>query len=991
MTDHTARTSMHRIQARGDPDDGAAGQERDVVNDPPQLRKSAYHVLTTKTLTRHQQRKNPMKTRSMTSILALCIAIVLSVSSADAALVTTNLIQHLDSDTNVNATGSNINFWDPVSGVGDTVTTNSNSPQLITNALNGRDIVSLTSDRLAGSDPNLFDLGTGSFTWFLVARPASQGGPGAHRFFGTLEGGGSYRGIMGTVTGDERIVSEVRTAGGGTPAGAADPLSTINQWHIWTATRTGATNSLYRDGLLVATVGTAAGDIQSGPLTIGAERTGGAEYVDGDMAALLVYNTQLNPQQINDTGYFLAERFGLETAFTAPPVPEPSTFALGILAIAGLAACRWRKIAGHRRIAACCLVAALMIASGTPGHATNLRGYYALDNNYLDSSASGANGTPNGTLGFSTTAFRGTHSLDKTLGNAGSGNYVSAPIDINKGPAPGTTFSFGAWIRPSAVAFDGFLSHDNGSWDRGMMTNGGAWRLASGGPTDGGTAATGAWQFVTGTFDGTTAAMYYGNDVAATQTTGSHSRLDTEGAGHTDFRIGQYGGAGYTGLIDEVFVFQDPLDTFFVNSIRNMSLSSLQYNPAEMDQLFDLFQAGSGTASIGGTTWEHTTGLSTTNPGEVFDLGGGQLAVVLDASGNGLQIQQTVPEPSTFALGILTIAGLAACRGRKIACNRRIATCCLVAALALFTLPNTSNAAIFVYEGFNYGGSDLGSLSGLGGGGSVGFGANTWALGLGATDTSGYKAAGLTFSNLDVVGGVGTMSSPAFTVAGRRTFSRQLGITQTGTVWGSFLFRTTDVGQPGAAVIVDNTAGPFDQGGHFHASTTRDATAIGKILMNDNASNVNNSGTNISPNTTYLHLFKMTNLGAASTTHTMDNWILTEAQFDNFKGGGLTEAELNAATLGTGATQVQQRATLNSGTFVATMTTTDFLALNAVGSTTAPFEFDEIRFSNVDLNEVVPLASSGGGAVPEPSTFALGILAIAGLAACRWRRTGRRV
>jgi len=302
----------------------------------------------------------------------------------------------------------------------------------------------------------------------------------------------------------------------------------------------------------------------------------------------------------------------------------------------------------------------------------------------------------------------------------------------------------------------------------------------------------------------------------------------------------------------------------------------------------------------------------------------------------------------------------------------------LVAALAVvgvvMFVAQVSHAAVFVYEGFDYGGSNLGSLVSQGGGSSVGFGSNTWAMGLGA-DTSGYLASGLTFSNLVVTGGTGTLSSPAFTVAGRRTVSRRLGITQTGDVYGGFLLRSSDNGgQPGAALIVDNTAGPMDQHGHFAAHTTRDGVAVGKALVNDNAgTDVNLTGTAISANTTYLHLFKINALGSSG-SHTFENWILTEAQFDNFKTGGLTEAELNAASTGTAASQVLQKGFVTES-FTPTMTTTDYVAFNAVGATSAPFQFDEIRFSNVSLNEVVP--------IPEPATLAL---VAAGLGGLRRRR-----
>ncbi|MCA9248584.1 MAG: LamG domain-containing protein [Planctomycetales bacterium] len=275
-------------------------------------------------------------TRSALATFALLLAVA---SPAPAALVTTNLIQHLDADTNVAATGSNVTSWAPVGGTGDTVTTNSGSPQLNTAALNGRNTITLADDRMIGTDNALFDLGAGDFTWYLVARPADNGA-GNNRFFGTLENAGSFRGLMGSVTAGEVLTADVRVGAG--TVSATDASASLSEWHVWTAIRSGATLDLYRDGLLVGSNAGAGGTLASDALTIGAERTGGAEFVDGDIAALLVYDTQLTPAQFNDTGFFLADRFGIASSFTAP-VPEPSTALLLGIGLVGLAVRRRRS------------------------------------------------------------------------------------------------------------------------------------------------------------------------------------------------------------------------------------------------------------------------------------------------------------------------------------------------------------------------------------------------------------------------------------------------------------------------------------------------------------------------------------------------------------------------------------------------------------------------------------------------------------------------
>jgi hypothetical protein len=94
--------------------------------------------------------------------------------------------------------------------------------------------------------------------------------------------------------------------------------------------------------------------------------------------------------------------------------------------------------------------------------------------------------------------------------------------------------------------------------------------------------------------------------------------------------------------------------------------------------------------------------------------------------------------------------------------------------------------------------------------------------------------------------------------------------------------------------------------------------------------------------------------------------MLSAEQYDNFKLGGLDETELNAAAMGSLATNVMERATFTTtggglpspGTF----DNTDFLRLFNFGGAEIISQFDEIKFSNSSLNEAVI-------GVPEPSAL----------------------
>jgi hypothetical protein len=99
-------------------------------------------------------------------------------------------------------------------------------------------------------------------------------------------------------------------------------------------------------------------------------------------------------------------------------------------------------------------------------------------------------------------------------------------------------------------------------------------------------------------------------------------------------------------------VWSGALTAYEANAIRNVRLEpGLDYSPADAEQLFILFSAGSGTATVGDDTWEIASGLSG-SPGSVTDLGSGRYAVLLDGQGGGVQIVEptsdVIPEPATM-------------------------------------------------------------------------------------------------------------------------------------------------------------------------------------------------------------------------------------------------------------------------------------------------------------------------------------------------------
>ena len=293
----------------------------------------------------------------------------------------------------------------------------------------------------------------------------------------------------------------------------------------------------------------------------------------------------------------------------------------------------------------------------------------------------------------------------------------------------------------------------------------------------------------------------------------------------------------------------------------------------------------------------------------------------------------------------------------KSSCSRSVKAPRFLVALAVLALAvsTTARAGVIVYEGFNYAGqSDNAALSGTAFNGGTGLGGN-W------TGPGKYNTSGLTFSDLAVAGGCARFSG----VSGANAYIayRPLNVNKTGTIWGSCLFNSVsavDGSTRLADLIVTKSASGTDYDGNtnFGVAPKRYAGLEGDIRLGGNTnppSTLSNSGgTAVTQGATYLVLFKVDNViasGGAASSQTITSWILSAAQYDNFKSGGLTDAELNAASQGSGAANVMQKTTLTA-TQKASFSVNDFLGLEAYND--IDYKIDEIRFSDASLAEVTP-------------------------------------
>lgn len=190
-------------------------------------------------------------------------------------------------------------------------------------------------------------------------------------------------------------------------------------------------------------------------------------------------------------------------------------------------------------------------------------------------------------------------------------------------------------------------------------------------------------------------------------------------------------------------------------------------------------------------------------------------------------------------------------------------------------------------------------------------------------------------------------------------------------------------------VLVNTSPGGHDNNAEFVIAGEECLSANGGLRGKNNPIFPSyNTGTGISDNTTYLVLWKATNLGGSTGTVDLKNWILSADQFDTFKAGGLTETELDAALAGTGASDVYQRGVLTytPGGAYHRLTSADVLMMQLGYGLDGLF--DELRISNSSsggagggLDEVTPLL------IPEPGRV---MLAGLGLILVSLRRNRRR-
>ncbi len=276
--------------------------------------------------------------------LFLVSAFSLVTSSGFAAVpVTSGLALHLEADVGLTLDGSNrVQSWtDQAALNGDNSAAQvvaGERPTLVTGVFANPLLPAL---RFNGAGDNLDLLGSvltsQQFTVFAVA--SDLGGGGTREIFSNWTGDNAFTSVFFGITSSSPTTFRFTDEVGGATDGFvgrgvfADPTTP----QVLAAV-SGATHAaIYQGGAIAYSAGSALSTRNlSGPYVLGVQGEFTAEYWNGDIGAILVYDRELNPTEIADTMAYLGAKYS--------PIPEPAAFAaLAGLGALGLAATQRRR------------------------------------------------------------------------------------------------------------------------------------------------------------------------------------------------------------------------------------------------------------------------------------------------------------------------------------------------------------------------------------------------------------------------------------------------------------------------------------------------------------------------------------------------------------------------------------------------------------------------------------------------------------------------
>ncbi|MBC2602849.1 hypothetical protein [Puniceicoccus vermicola] len=300
--------------------------------------------------------------------------------------------------------------------------------------------------------------------------------------------------------------------------------------------------------------------------------------------------------------------------------------------------------------------------------------------------------------------------------------------------------------------------------------------------------------------------------------------------------------------------------------------------------------------------------------------------------------------------------------------------------------PAFANANLFVYEGFNYGGSSM-DINGVSvGGGALGlsgaYSTSTGTSGNGNVQASTYNPTGLEFSNIQTTGGSLYQNvSPTILQDKEYVYSHaSFDTVATGTVYQSMLARVDSNNLANATLGKD----PSNSGiSDLRAQDTSDIIGNGNGYMSAQTKRPNQGGVkvgayysangsisgsgSINLSEVYLFVSRYTNVGGAGGGEA-NMWVFNETSYDSWQANGGLESDMNTYALISTSNSSTDTITLSDSQSMRIATaefSVDFNsgADNYDNTGEISTSYDEIRFGS-SLGDVI-------STIPEPSQYSL--------------------
>ena len=307
-------------------------------------------------------------------------------------------------------------------------------------------------------------------------------------------------------------------------------------------------------------------------------------------------------------------------------------------------------------------MAAVGLAAGTAP--ANLVAHYPLDTIAGGTTPDSTGGTA-GTLNGTGITQAGTGVIGDSFDfSGGTAQYVGIPNH----PWGTTAFTTSVWFNPDSLGNQGPVA----DWTNGgaspqtflVRTSGSTLQtyVRSGGTQVGGnvsfpseTLTTSDFNHVVLTYDGQRARTYLNGELSTT--VHNFGSAKTIGNGSTA-DIAAIGGRGSSeqdlaGLVDDVAFWNVTLTDGKAAALTNLAKqAALNYDAAQADQLFEVFDGAASDVTIGSKTWSQATGHGG-SAGDVVDLGGGDFFLNLDGTA-GVSTLTGSPPPTEFKIDVNT-------------------------------------------------------------------------------------------------------------------------------------------------------------------------------------------------------------------------------------------------------------------------------------------------------------------------------------------------